>query len=73
LNHWTDLNGSPVLWTTQQLAEADPAGWAIGWGAWPAGLRENAWPDAFFPPLPLSHTVGAVQVLLLLVSERSLI
>jgi hypothetical protein len=25
----------------QQLAEADPAGWALGWGAWPAGVREN--------------------------------
>jgi hypothetical protein len=25
----------------QQLAEADPVGWGIGWGAWPAGVREN--------------------------------
>ncbi|MBN1876050.1 MAG: hypothetical protein JXA33_17635 [Anaerolineae bacterium] len=25
----------------QQLAEADPAGWGIGRGAWPAGVRDN--------------------------------
>ena len=25
----------------QPLAEADPAGWGIGWGGWPAGLRDN--------------------------------
>jgi hypothetical protein len=24
-----------------QAREADPAGWAIGWGAWPAGMRED--------------------------------
>ena len=22
----------------QQLAEADPAGWGIGWSVWPAGV-----------------------------------
>ena len=32
----------------QQLAEADPAGWAIGWGAWPALMRENGWLVARF-------------------------
>ena len=32
----------------QQLAEADPAGWAIGWGAWPAGMRDNQWQSARF-------------------------
>jgi len=25
----------------QPLAEADPAGWTIGWGAWHAGMRDN--------------------------------
>ena len=35
---------SPGAWSqsaAQQLAEADPAGWAIGRGAWPAGVRDN--------------------------------
>jgi len=32
----------------QQLAEADPAGWGIGWGAWPAGVRENRLESARF-------------------------
>jgi hypothetical protein len=29
------------LAAAQQLAEADPAGWGVGWGAWPAVVREN--------------------------------
>jgi len=32
----------------QQLAEADPAGWALGWGGLPAGMRENSWRIACF-------------------------
>ena len=32
----------------QQLAEADPAGWVMGWGAWPAGKRDNQWEYACF-------------------------
>ena len=32
----------------QQLAEADPAGWAIGWDAWPAGMCENHEESACF-------------------------
>jgi hypothetical protein len=32
----------------EQLAEADPAGWGIGLGAWPAGVRENEGESARF-------------------------
>jgi len=32
----------------QQLAEADPAGWAIGRVAWPEVMRENTWEAARF-------------------------
>jgi len=36
------------LGCAQQLAEADPAGWRIGCGAWPAGVRDNQWKPARF-------------------------
>jgi len=30
-----------ALVAAQQLAEADPAGWRIGCGAWPASMRDK--------------------------------
>jgi len=39
----------------QQLAEADPAGWRIGWGAWPASLRDNRWEVCPLPPGSLAR------------------
>jgi len=35
-------------YAAQQLAEADPAGWALGWGSWPAIVRDNQWELARF-------------------------
>ena len=39
---------SVALGAAEQLAEADPAGWGIGWGAWPAGVRDNLGVSARF-------------------------
>ena len=37
--HVTEAVGRSLA--AQQLAEADPVGWRIGWGAWPASLCDN--------------------------------
>jgi hypothetical protein len=47
-----------ALLAAQQLAEADPAGWRIGWRAWPARMRENQWESARFRRAAWLEAVG---------------